>query len=338
MKLAAVIVTYNSSGCIGGCLEACLRFQHEFAAGIVVVDNASPDGTSDIAGRYAGVRVVANNSNRGFAGAANQGFSLVEGADAVLLLNPDAVLLSPPSLLASELESDARLAAVGGQLLDESGVPQGGFQVRRFPTAAALAFEVLGVNRLLPGNPVNRRYRALDLDPGRNAENIQPAGACLLIRRTAWHAAGGFDEGFYPLWFEEVDLLQRLRGEGWTTRYICAFSARHAGAHSVRSLSWASRQLYWYSSLLRYASLYFQDRKRILICGAVILGILPRMVTGMFLQRSIRPFGVGLKVIGLAITYLWTGSALSIRSEMATMSSPVECEPAGALKRPGSLV
>jgi len=338
MKLAAVIVTYNSAGCIGNCLEACLRFRDEFDVGIAVVDNASPDGTCDAARRYPAVQVIANDSNRGFAGAANQGFALFADADAVLLLNPDTAILSSPSLLSAELNADPRLAAVGGQLIDNTGVPQRGFQVRRFPTPASLIFEVLGLNRMFPSNAVNRRYRALDLDPRQKAENVQPAGACVLIRRSAWVEAGGFDEHFHPLWFEDVDLLHRLVRAGWATRYVPCFSASHAGAHSVRSLGWSERQLYWYSSLLRYASLYFQAPKRILLCGAVIIGVMPRTVTGMFLQRSTRPVGVCARVVGLAITYLWTGSKSTLRTEKASMSSHVECEPAGSLKRPSSLV
>ncbi len=74
---------------------------------------------------------------------------------------------------------------------------------------------MLGLNRLWPGNPVNRRYRCLDLDLEAAADVEQPAGAFLLIRRDAWQALGGFDEGFHPIWFEDVDFLKRARDAGY---------------------------------------------------------------------------------------------------------------------------
>jgi len=329
MRVAAAIVAHNSARHLGGCLEACLRYSAELTAGIVVVDNASADHTLEVARAFPGVQCIANTQNLGFAAAANQAFTLLNHAEAVLLMNPDTVLLSSPALLAEELRSDWRLGATSGLLVDGNGQPQHGFAVRRYPTAAALACETLGLNRLWKSNPVNRHYRALDLDPTCEASGLQPAGACVLVRRRAWLEVGGFDERFHPIWFEDVDFFQRLNLAGWQTRYLPRFRAQHAGAHSIASLRWARRQLYWYSSLLRYADLHYPMPSRALVCSAVCVGVLPRMVTGMFHERSTQPVHFCAKVIGLALTYLWKGGHMAAWTELASQAAPEECETIG---------
>jgi GT2 family glycosyltransferase len=303
MKLGAVIVGYQSVAQIGACLDSCLRYGADLTAGIVVVDNASTDGTAEEAARRAGVVCLRNRENRGFAGAVNQGFQYLAEADAVLVLNPDVVLLEPPAVLAREL-ADPRVAAVSGQMLGADGLPQRGFQVRRLPTPAVLVLENLGINRLWPGNPVNRRYRCLDLDPSEAADVEQPAGACLLVRRRAWLEVGGLDEGFYPVWFEDVDFCQRIVASGWRVRYTPAFRCAHEGGHSVGSISWDARRLYWYGSLLRYSGLHYRSPGRWAVAGSVVLGCVPRTVTGMFLERPSRQWRVLLEVVRLVRAHL----------------------------------
>lgn len=301
-----MVIAYNSAQHIRTCLDSCLRFAHEFDAGLIVVDNASTDETVAQSRPYPGVLTVENRENRGFAGAVNQGFKLLSNAEAVLILNPDVVLFESPSKLAAELVNP-KIAAVGGLLLDETGRAQAGFQVRRFPTAITLVFENLGLNRLWPGNPINRRYRCLDLDPRQTADVEQPAGACLLVRRSAWATVGGMDERFFPVWFEDVDFLKRLAAAGWKARYVPAFSARHAGGHSVGAVEWGQRQLYWCGSLLRYAAVHCSKMGLWTVGVSVLLGWVPRAVTGMFLQRSLRFLMDYGKVLKLVRSYLWKG-------------------------------
>src|SRR5450631_756131 len=124
--IAIIIVTYNSAAEIGECLDAALSSGAE----IVVVDNASQDGTiSEV--RRRGVRLIANSVNRGFAGAVNQGFTEIKNPY-VLLLNPDAVIQTSlePLRQACGLPGSA---GAGGQLVDDSGKPQAGFMVRSLP-------------------------------------------------------------------------------------------------------------------------------------------------------------------------------------------------------------
>jgi N-acetylglucosaminyl-diphospho-decaprenol L-rhamnosyltransferase len=309
MKTGAVIVTWNSAGPLRQCLEAARA-----AVGrVLVVDNASADESAVVAHRVAGVELIENRVNRGFAAAVNQGFAALEDCEAVLVLNPDAEVVGGVEVLVEELVRRPHVGVAAGALVDEAGVPQSGFSVRRFPTAAVLAFELLGLNRLWPGNPLNRRYRCLDFDFSEAADVEQPAGAFLLVRREAWLRVGGFDEGFHPLWFEDVDFLKRLRDAGYRARYLPGARARHAGAHSIGQLEWGARQLYWCGSLLRYTVRHFHLPEVVLVAGAVILGSMPRAVTGMIQRRSIQPLGVYGQVVRLTLGCLRTGRSQSGR-------------------------
>lgn len=298
MKVGVVIVTYHSAAEIGGCLDACLRHLAGQDAEIVVVDNASSDQTVAIAARYVGnsgtpVRLVANRRNLGFAGAVNQAITALPDCPAILLLNPDAQLATSIQPLLAQF-SDPAIAAASGQLLDEHSQPQRGFQVRRFPTPAVLVLEALGINRLWPGNPINRRYRCLDLDPTRKAEVEQPAGAFLMLRRAAWEAVDGLNESFYPLWFEDVDLLKRLHAAGFRTVYCPDAQAHHSGGHSVARIATGERQLYWYGSFFTYAALHFSRLGCWAVGIAVILGSFPRALLGIAtipLTRSLSILG-----------------------------------------------
>ncbi|MGH9662983.1 MAG: glycosyltransferase family 2 protein, partial [Bryobacteraceae bacterium] len=218
----AVIVTHNSADVIGECLDAL----HGLRA--VVVDNASSDGSAAQAGGRPGVTVVPIAENLGFAAAVNQGIALLD-CELVLILNPDAVVLTGLERLA---EACRQSGLAAGRLVDADGRTQRGFTIRRFPTPWTLAFETLGINRLWPGNPVNRRYRYLDRDLMEPGPVEQPAGAFLMVRRDVWERVGGLDEGFFPLWFEDVDFCLRRRQSGFAARYVPAAVARHRGGHS----------------------------------------------------------------------------------------------------------
>jgi len=293
-----VVVTYNSADVIGQCLDACLQHVSSPHLQIVVVDNGSQDSTCDEVRKRASVRLIANSTNRGFAEAVNQGVNALD-TDLVLLLNPDVELQTRvDDLEAACLREDT--AAAGGRLVDAEGQTQAGFTLRRFPTPWALIFETLGVNRLAPHNPVNRPYRCLDLDLDSDQEVDQPPGAFLMFRREVWQRLGGFDTQFHPLWFEDVDFCRRVRDLGVKIQYVSRVTARHRGGHSIAKLDWACRELYWYVSLLKYASKHFRPYAYRGVSAAVVLASVFRAGFQMVRQRSIRPFKVYATVARVA--------------------------------------
>lgn len=297
-----IIATHNSEAEIGRCLDAAVAT----GAQVLVVDNASDDRTRAQVERRA-VRLIANPRNLGFAAAVNQGVRALS-APLLLLLNPDAIIQTSLEPMRQAC-LDSRTAAAGGLLIDDRGEPQVGFVVRRFPTAAALGFEALGVNRVWPGNPVNWHYRCLDLDFRHAQEVEQPAGAFLMIRRDAWEKLGGFDENFRPLWFEDVDFLKRARDNRYHIRFAPESVAKHTGGHSIQKISLEFRQFYWYGNLLKYAAKHLSRGAEKLVCLAVISGSVLRTVLGLARQRNLKPIAVYGKVVRLAGRQLFLGSA-----------------------------
>jgi GT2 family glycosyltransferase len=100
----------------------------------------------------------------------------------------------------------------------------------------------------------------------------QPAGAFLMFSRLAYEKVGGFDERFYPVWFEDVDFCARLKEAGYRVRYTPEAVANHTGGHSVGTLPMEIRQRYWYGSLLEYAAKHYPPPALRAVCFAVMLG------------------------------------------------------------------
>jgi GT2 family glycosyltransferase len=296
-RVAIVVVTHQSGDVIGHCLDAIARLSD---AEVVVVDNASSDSTC---GKVAasGRRLIANSGNAGFAAAVNQGV-LATSAPLVLLVNPDVRLETGIDSLERCFE-DPKTGAAGGLLIGPDGLPQTGFMARSIPSPAALIFEILGINRFWPRNPVNWHYRCLGNDPMVPALVDQPAGAFFMFRRSAWRQLGGFDERFYPVWFEDVDFCVRLRLAGFSAWYNPAARAVHHGGHSVGKIPLEIRENYWYGSLLKYAAKHCHPVAFGIVCLSVAAGAAGRAVWA-FPRGGLRVFKIYGSVIRLSFAHL----------------------------------
>ena len=302
MRCTAIIVTHNSGASIQACLEALAGQDCE----VVVVDNASSDDTLQRVQEFAArcpARLITNEKNLGFATAVNQGARDAEG-DVLLILNPDAI--AEPDAIAALLRCmDATGAdAVGGALQEADGQPARGFAFRRAATLAPLICEALLVNQLLPGNPINRRYRCLDADYSQQQGVEQPAGACLAVRRTGWDKLGGFDEQFFPVWFEDVDFCKRLREQGGKIFYCPEARFYHSGAHSISQLSFRARQIFWYGNMLLYARKHFRPAQVTILRFAILGGMLLRSVAAVIGTRQ-RPLGETLAAYWNITATIW---------------------------------
>lgn len=272
----------------------------------MVVDNASSDDTMEKIRRFHNVCSIGNKANRGFAAAVNQGVGLASNADLILILNPDVELSTSLDALTDACRTHGMAA---GQLTDVEGRPQAGFTIRRLPTATALIFELLGLNRLWRSNPVNRRYRCLDRDLEKPGLAEQPAGAFLMIRRDVWERLGGLDEAFYPVWFEDVDFCRRAIDSGVRIEYVPSVKARHRGGHSVAALSARCRAVYWCDSLLRYAAKHFRAVQYRGVCLAVLLSSVPRGLAGTIGERNLELLNVSMRIARAAARRLLSRQA-----------------------------
>jgi len=128
----------------------------------------------------------------------------------------------------------------------------------------------------------------------------QPAGALFMVRRAVWQELGGFDESFWPLWFEDVDFCRRMADAGHVSYYVPEAVAKHTGGHSIPRLSVQMRHFYWYRSLLHYSAKHFRALPFRAVCAAVVAGSIVRAVAESLGGRGWKAFGDYGRVASLA--------------------------------------
>ncbi len=274
VDVSVLIVSWNSRDL----LRRCLRSLESTPVDVIVVDNGSTDASADLVSReFPTVRLVREPTNRGFAAAVNRGRRDAE-RQFVLLLNSDTEV-SPGSIerLAGFLQTHDDYGAAGGRLVDDSGEPQRGFNVRRFPTLASIAVDLLLVDKVWPATPVTRRYLALDLDASRTQPVEQPAAACLLVRRDLLDALDGLDERFHPAWFEDVDLGRRIAAAGWRIAYVADADFLHRGGIAMGALGLHAFARIWYRNLRRYVAKHHDPPAHFVVMALIAAGMTLRV-------------------------------------------------------------
>ena len=307
VKGTAIVVTYNSAQCIESCLEALIS---QTGWEVVVIDNASKDDTVDRARKYEPqVRVVANRDNKGWSGGQNQGVKLASG-DVCVLVNPDAIPDSGALDKMVETLSNYDAGAVGGILLLEGDRIQKGNIVRRFPTLARSLAEVMLINNIWPMNPLNRSWRLLDMDYGKTqAIDGGVSGACMAFRKSTWEKIGGFDEGFYPCWFDDQDFNAKLSNAGLKRVYEPRAVFRHLAKHSVGKLSLYDRQLMWYANYIRFSRKYQGGFQTAILRTGIAAGLLVR--AAFSLVKAPGPIG-RLGAAGAYLEVAWKAAIVTV--------------------------
>jgi N-acetylglucosaminyl-diphospho-decaprenol L-rhamnosyltransferase len=198
---------------------------------LVLVDNGDEHTRSRAVADEHGARLVVPGANLGYGAAANLGAA---GATApwLLVCNTDLVW-TPGALddLVAAGDAHPRAGAVGPALLNTDGSVYP--SARELPTFAQGAGHAVFA-RLWPGNPWTRAYQARQERAGEQREAGWLSGACVLLRREAFEHVGGFDEGYF-MFFEDVDLGDRLGRAGWTNLYVPGVRVTHIGGTSWRS-------------------------------------------------------------------------------------------------------
>ena len=232
--LSILIVTYNSRHLIDRLLTQLRDELAQLDGEVVVVDNASDDGTADqIEDHHPEVRLIRSAVNLGFAAGNNLAAQHARG-HVLLLLNPDAMpALGTIDRGLTVMKSDEQIGLAGGRLYADDGSSQP--SARMFPSLLQEALVISGLAARFPGS---RWFGHLDrtwADPAIPAEVDWIPGAFALLRRDVFDALGGFDERFF-LYYEEVDLCRRIRRAGYRVQYWPTLETRHIGGASARTI------------------------------------------------------------------------------------------------------
>jgi len=224
-----VTVTYSPGEALSALLDS-LPAASSRPVLVVLADNGSTDGSVEVAADRPGVQLLRTGSNLGYGGAANAGVAILAPEIRwVLVINPD-VVLGPGSidamLAAADRHPDA--GAFGPLITTPDGVV--------YPSARHLPSIGAGIGHAVfgwwwPTNPWTRRYRQDAAEPVERTAGWL-SGSCLLLRREAFAQVDGFDPAYF-MYFEDVDLGDRLARAGWSSVYCPSALAVHEGGHST---------------------------------------------------------------------------------------------------------
>jgi len=283
--LDVVIVAYRSVELLRSCLRALSREQSRTGHGLLVVDNASDDGTADmVVTEFPDIELVACERNLGFAAATNLGIR-AGSAPYVLALNPDTEV-TPGALdrLLELMEARPEIGICGPRLER----PDGSFDHaarRSFPTIASSLGHFTGIGgRRDSGRLAD--YRAPDVEAGPvDAVN----GAFMLMRRAALEEAGLFDEGFW-MYMEDLDLCYRFAEAGWLTWYEPSVTVIHHKGGSAGPVRSPRLDYAFHYGMYRFYRKHYASRRSGVVNGAVYGGIALKLAgslaRGMMLRTA----------------------------------------------------
>ncbi|HST06105.1 MAG TPA: glycosyltransferase family 2 protein [Chloroflexia bacterium] len=258
--LSVVIVSWNVKQHLVSCLQALFSgpVREGLEIEVLVIDNASSDGSAQAASDYPAT-VVVNETNLGYGRANNIGLRMSRGRH-LMILNPDTVP-TPGSLraLVEFADTHSRAGIVAPRLLNLDGTTQAAAFL--FPTVPMAVLDLFPLPAVIPG-----KFRQALLQSrmnGRYAEEVgslpfrieHPLGACFLIKRYAYEQCGGFNEEIF-MYSEEIDLALRYAEQKWECWQVPSSKVIHLGGQSTRQLPDLMFVELWRSRLYIYDTYY----------------------------------------------------------------------------------
>ncbi len=275
MDVSFLIVSWNVRDLLRRALNSILADTRGIEAEIILVDNASRDGTPEmVRAEFPAVQLIANAVNRGFTGGNNQALAVARGRY-LFLLNPDTEIM--PGATAALLEyarANPRVGIVGPQLLNPDGSVQS--SRRRFPTLATAFMESTRLQQWFPRSPWLTRYYILDRPDDVIQEVDWVVGAAMLVRRQVYEQLGGLDESFF-MYSEELDWCYRAKRAGWSVVYFPCARVMHYEGKSSEQVA-AARDIHFHSSKVRFFQKYH---------GAWQAALLRVFLLGMFAFQTV---------------------------------------------------
>jgi GT2 family glycosyltransferase len=271
VDLSIAVISYNTRDLLLACLQSVSERTKGVDYEVIVVDNASKDGSVDaVRARFPHVTVIANDENSGFAKACNQA-AVVSSGRYLLLLNSDTVMQQGTlRTMVSCLDQHLDIGAVSCLQRDEQGrVVQSCFPFPSIRDHVRYAETLPTVVRRLVGAPSS-------MDCTRSQDVEWANGACLMIRKALFDRLGGLDERFF-MYFEDVDLCRRVQQLGYRVRHVAEGEVVHLlGGSSRANRHGLNKQ--WELSRIRYVEKHFAQPRRFLMKGWIAVGVMRKLL------------------------------------------------------------
>jgi N-acetylglucosaminyl-diphospho-decaprenol L-rhamnosyltransferase len=280
LDLGIVIVNWNTRDLLRDCLRSLAASEGDFTQRVIVVDNASTDGSADmVRAEFPDVTVIASETNDGFSTANNKGLRALgldkdqsdPGAPRYgLILNPDTVL--PPTALRDMLaymDANESIGAAGPKLVLLDGNLDLACR-RSFPSPTISMYRMAGLSKLFPHSRRFGRYNLTYLDPDVETEVDSVVGAFMLVRRDVITRVGLLDEVFW-MYGEDLDWAYRIKQAGWKVMY----NPRVTVTHVKRAASRQSRraQHEFYRAMLIFYRKHYRQTTPWWLHSLILLGL-----------------------------------------------------------------
>ena len=233
MQVSVIIVNYNVKYFLEHCLYSVQQAIKLLKAEIIVVDNASSDGSMEyLLDKFPSVNFIDNPKNLGFAKANNQALREAKG-EYILFLNPDTIVSEDCMERCIQLlQSNPQLGACGVKMIDGSGrfLPE---SKRAFPSLQTSFYKLSGLTYLFPHSKRFARYHLGHLSEEKSNEIDVLSGAYFMSRKEILNKTGGFDERFF-MYGEDIDLSFRIQQEGYKNFYVADTCIIHYKGESTK--------------------------------------------------------------------------------------------------------
>jgi N-acetylglucosaminyl-diphospho-decaprenol L-rhamnosyltransferase len=285
--VSAIVVTHNAAEWIDRSLGSLAKTGAE----VIVVDNASTDGTPNLVREKVPEARVIEQENKGFGAGNNAGMRAASGRY-YLLLNPDAWLTEGAlEKLVAFADEHPEAAVVGPRLLNPDGSLQR--SVRGYPSPWRIATEYFFLRKLGPRTHALNAFFGEQFDHESTREAEYLFGACMLVRREAVDAVGGFDEDFF-LMSEEVDWCYRFREAGWKVLFYPGAEVFHVVGASLNPRQFHAIVRGHLQFLRKHRGEQEAERaRRVMLWGLRMRGLVFRGERGRAYRESARWLGSG---------------------------------------------
>ncbi len=232
-SFSIIIVNYNVKAFLQNCLlsirKACEKIDHE----IIVVDNASDDGSVELIKKnFPEIILIESQTNLGFSRANNLGLSRSNGKY-ICLINPDTIVEENTfEIMINFMDRHSEVGLAGCKILN----PDGTFQLacrRSFPTPWVAFTKIVGLSKLFPKSKLFAKYNLTFLDENQSYEVDAVSGSFMFLRREVYKNVGGLDESFF-MYGEDLDYCYRVKKAGYKVYYVHSTQIIHFKGESTK--------------------------------------------------------------------------------------------------------
>lgn len=314
--LSIIIVNYNVRDFLHHALVSLQKAMKGIRGEIIVVDNASDDGSLEmVRRRFANVHLIASKTNLGFARANNLGLKRARGKF-LLLINPDTIVQEDTlRVMLKFFAENPDVGLAGCKILN----PDGSFQLacrRSFPRPWVALTKMTGLSALFPRSRFFGKYNLTYLNPDETYELDAVSGSFMMLRREAYERVGGLDEDFF-MYGEDLDWCYRIQQSGWKNYYVHTTQIIHYKGESTKRSDLNEIRTF-YQAMHLFVSKHLSSSRifTFLIRSAISLSSRLAMFKAFVRPLTVATVDVLLVNLSLLIAELiWFGSVSRLPSE-----------------------